>query len=74
MPNQGLYLFLLILGFLCGIIWGALSIGPYNRMKAAIAANDAVEAKKNAKKILIFALIGVVINVLLIIGKFANNA
>ena len=73
MPSQGFYLFLVIVGFLCGILWGALSLGPYNKMKAAIAANDSVEAKANAKKIRTFIIIGIVINVLLIIGKLAQE-
>ena len=73
MPNAGLYLFLLIVGFLCGILWGLLSLGPYKRMKAAIEANDSVEAKKNANKILIFAIIGVVLNVMVLIGNLAQS-
>ena len=69
MPSKGLYLFLVILGFFCGILWGALSIGPYNRMKQAIFANDSVEAHAQAKKILTFVLIGLAINVVFIIVR-----
>ena len=72
MPNKTVYLVLMIVGFLCGILWGLLSIGPYNKMKAAIDANDSVTAKKNAKKILIFVIIGVVLNALLFIVKMAQ--
>ena len=32
MPSKGGYLALVILGFLLGILWGALSISPYNKM------------------------------------------
>lgn len=71
MPSQGLYLVLLVIGFLCGILWGALSLGPYQTMKTAIANNDGVTARANAKKILIFTLIGVAINALIIIGRIA---
>ncbi len=73
MPSKGAYTFLLIIGFLCGILWGALSIGPYRKMKAAIDAGEVAEANSNAKKIRIFVIIGVVINILLIISKFAQK-
>ena len=36
MPSKGFYLFLVIVGFLFGILWGALSISPYNKLKAAV--------------------------------------
>ena len=72
MPSQGLYLVLVIVGFLCGILWGALSISPYSKMKAAIAAGDAETANANAKKIRIFVIIGIVLNVLIIIGQNAG--
>lgn len=72
MPSTGLHTFLLVLGFLCGILWGALSIGPYRKMKAAIQSGDAAEANANAKKIRIFAIIGVVVNVLFIIGRMGR--
>ncbi len=72
MPRQGLYLALTILGFLLGVIWGALSLGPYNKMKAAIAADDAVEAWANAAKIKRWIIIGVIVNVLIFIGQLAQ--
>ena len=74
MPNKGTYTFLLVVGFLCGILWGVLSLSPYNKMKAAIDAGDVDEANSNAKKVRTFVIIGVVINVLIIIGKFAQNS
>ena len=74
MPKKGLYLVLTILGFLLGIIWGALSIGPYNKMKAAIEANDAAEAWLNAGKIKKWFMIGLVINILMFIGRMAQAA
>ena len=69
MPNMNLYLTLVILGFVLGVIWGALSISPYNRMKQAVAANNAAEAQNCAKKIKTIFIIGVVVNVLVLIGK-----
>lgn len=74
MPSEGLYLFLVIVGFLCGCLWGILSISPYNKMKAAIAAGDAATAQQNAKTIRIFVIIGVVVNVLVLIGSLAAGS
>ena len=72
MPSAGLYLFLVIVGFLCGILWGALSVGHYSKLKNAIAAGDIVEARTHANKILIFTLIGVGINVLVFLGQLGK--
>ena len=73
MPSQGLYLVLMIIGFFLGVLWGCLSISPYKKMKAAIAANDSIEAKAQAKKILTIFIIGVVVNVLFIVGRLAGS-
>ena len=73
MPNKTLYTVLLVIGFLCGILWGILALSPYNKMKAAIDAGDSVEANKQAKKVMIFAVIGIVINAVLLIGRFAGG-
>ena len=72
MPKKGTYTFLLVLGFLMGLIWGLLSLGPYKAMNAAVEAGNADEAWANAKKIKRFIIIGVVINVLILIGKMAQ--
>ena len=72
MPSTGLYLLLTILGFLFGILWGILCISPYKALKAAVAAGDAETAKAQAKKIRIFVIIGVVLNVLIVIGQLAQ--
>ena len=69
MPKLGTYKVLLVIGFICGILWGVLSLSPYNKMKAAIEADDAATAQSCAKKIRIFVIIGVIINVLVIIGR-----
>ena len=41
--------------------------------KGTVEAGDVDEANSNAKKVRTFVIIGVVINVLIIIGKFAQN-
>lgn len=73
MPSTGLYLALTIIGFFLGVLWGALSISPYNKLKAAVAAGDADEANANAKKIRTYFIIGLVLNVLIIIGRVAGG-
>ena len=73
MPSKGTYLTLVILGFLLGIIWGALSLGPYNTLKAAIANGDVETAQANAKKIRTYVIIGLVLNVLIFIGRAAGG-
>ena len=65
MPNKTVHTVLLVLGFLCGILWGLLALGPYKKMSAAIDANNSIEANNQAKKVRIFAIIGIVLNVLL---------
>ncbi len=72
MPNVNLYFILVILGFVLGIIWGALSISPYNRMKQAVAMNNYSEAQSCAKKIRTFALIGLAVNIIVFIGRMAG--
>ncbi len=72
MPNQTLYLVLTILGFALGIVWGLLSLDPYKRMKAAIAANDAATAIASAAKIKKWFIIGLIVNVLIVIGQLAQ--
>lgn len=63
MPSKGSYTVLLILGFLLGILWGLLSVGPYRRMKAALAAGNADAAWENANKIRKWFLVGAAFNV-----------
>lgn len=69
MPSKGFYLFLVIVGFLFGILWGALSISPYNKLKAAVDSGDAETANASAKKIRIFVIIGIVLNVVIVIVR-----
>lgn len=67
MPSKNAHLVLLIVGFCCGVLWGILSIAPYNNMNAAIKAGDVTTARANAKKVETFVIIGIVINVLFFI-------
>ena len=71
MPNQGAYLALVILGFIFGIIWGALSLSPYKNMKAAINSGDAEAAQANAKKIRTFVIVGLILNVVFFVARVA---
>ena len=62
MPKQSTYRILTTAGFFLGVLWGALSYGPYNRLKAAVAAGDADEAWANAKKVRTYFAIGAAVN------------
>ena len=73
MPKKGTYTALLVVGFICGILWGILSISPYQKLKVAIENGDVEEAQANAKKIRIFVIIGVVVNALFLIGNLAGG-
>lgn len=64
MPSKGLYIFLLILGFLLGLLWGALSVSPFANMSKAIEAGNTEEAWTNANKIKKWVSIGVAVNVI----------
>ncbi len=69
MPSKGLHLTLVILGFFLGIIWGALSIGPYQGMNIAIQNGDAETARQNAKKVRMFFFIGLGVNILVLFAR-----
>ena len=73
MPNKTLYTVLLVLGFICGILWGILALGPYKKMNEAINAGNSAEANAQAKKVMIFAVIGIVLNAVILIGRFAGG-
>ncbi len=73
MPSQGGHLFLVVLGFILGIIWGLLSMGSYKDMKAAIASGDSVTANKKAKNIRIIFIIGMIISILAVIGAMSQR-
>ena len=66
MPSTGLYTALLVFGFFIGILWGALSVSPYNKMKAAIKEGNAAEAWENANSIKKYIIIGIIVNVVII--------
>ena len=66
MPNKTTYLILVIVGFVCGIIWGILALGPYNKMKEAIAAENVEEAWTYAGKVKKFIIIGIIVNIVIV--------
>ena len=74
MPNKGTYLALVIVGFVLGIIWGAISISPYMNLGKCIEAGDVDGAWENANKIKKYVLIGLAVNVVVIIGRMAAGA
>ena len=69
MPNTTTAIILIVVGFICGIIWGVIGLTQYKPMKNAIAMGDAVTANKKFNVIKIATIIGIVINVLFIIGN-----
>ena len=73
MPKKGVYTFWLVVGFLTGVLWGCLSISPFSKMNKAIQANDSYEAWNNAKKVRMFALIGIGVNVVIILFQMASR-
>ncbi len=73
MPSKGAATFWMVVGFLTGVLWGCLSISPMSRMNKAIADNYPEEAWSNFKKIRMFALIGIAVNVLFIFIKLAGR-
>ena len=66
MPNKTTAVILIVIGFLCGIIWGIFGIVQYSPMKAAIENGDVETAQKKFRNIKIATLIGVILNVVLI--------
>ena len=72
MPNPNTYLVLVIIGFVCGVIWGALTVSNYTKLKQAVAANNYAMAQDCAKKIRTVIIIGVIINVLVFIGRLSQ--
>ena len=73
MPSKGLFTFWLVLGFVTGVLWGLLAISPYSKMNKAIAANDSYDAWANAKKVRMFAPIGIAVNVVFILISLGIN-
>jgi len=74
MPSKGLAVFWMVIGFLTGVLWGCLCISPMSRMNAAIKDNDSYEAYANYKKIRMFALIGIAVNIVLILIGLARGS
>ena len=73
MPSKGAYIALTILGFLCGIIWGVIDLVNYLPMSKAIDAGYYDEAWDKAKKIKIWTIVGVIVNIALGIVMTLNG-
>ena len=69
MPSTTTAIILIVVGFLCGILWGIIGITQYGSMKKAIEAGDAETANKKFNIIKIATIVGVVLNVLIIGGQ-----
>lgn len=63
MPSKGLYIFFIILGFLCGLIWGIVGVTQYSPMSTAIDAGDYDTAWAKAKVIKIVTFVGLALNI-----------
>ena len=70
MPSMGRYLVLVVLGFVFGVIWGALSLYSYKMMVDAISADDVETAQVNARKIRIYTIIGFVVTIGIIAARY----
>lgn len=73
MPNTTTAIVLIVIGFLCGILWGIIGVVQYGPMKTAIEAGDVETANKKFNVIKIATIIGVVLNVLLIFSGVLNR-
>ena len=71
MPKKGAYLTFLIFGFIFGVLWGFLALNWYRRMNEAIAGGDSAEAWNCARKVRMFFLIGLGVNVLVFALRLA---
>lgn len=73
MPNKTvcIVLIVLVLGFLSGVIWGAIGVSQYGGLKRAIDQGDVETARKKARIIYIAFGIGIAVNVLYLIVIFA---
>ena len=68
-PDKTASIIMIVVGFICGILWGALSLYNYTKMKAAYAIGDQFEYDKRFKNIKIFTAIGVVLNAILLMSR-----
>ena len=72
MPGTGVATLWLVIGFVGGALWGALALTRYIRMRRAIKDGLAYEAIDNAKKVRMFALIGIAVNAVVILIQLAR--
>lgn len=68
MPSKGAAIALIVIGFLCGIIWGVIGIVMYSGMSKAIEAGDLATATTKFRNIAIATGIGVALNVIVILS------
>lgn len=73
MPSAGTSMVLIVVGFLCGVVWGAVGLSQYGALKSAIEMGDVETAKKKASFIRNITIAGVVINLLVIMGAYARS-
>ena len=67
MPNKNNYIILIVIGFLCGLVWGAFGLTQYSPMVKAINEGDEETAQKKARNIKIATIAGIVVNIAAII-------
>ena len=73
MPSVGGHLTMVIFGFIFGVLWGLLALGPFKRMKEAVEYGAPETAWENARKVKKFFFIGLGVNVLVLISRIVAN-
>ena len=72
MPSLTVATVLVVIGFLCGIIWGVYGLTQRSTLQAAIEAGNVEVANKKFRNIVIATVIGVVLSILASIGRMAE--
>lgn len=71
MPSLTVAKVLIVIGFLCGIIWGVVGFTQYKPMKEAIMRGDADTAHKDFRIIAIASALGIVVNVIFLVMQLS---
>lgn len=71
MPSTTTAIVLIVIGFVCGILWGIIGLTQYFPLKTAVETGDVETASKKFNIIKIVTIIGIVLNVLFIFSQFA---
>lgn len=74
MPSSVANLILVVVGFLCGVIWGVIALIQYNKMNAAIEQGDVQTAKAKAQNVKIAVGIGVALTLIALLGTCSQAA